>query len=94
MRRGVAGRYSGRGWMRQRDRGPLVDFAGAVDAVYVCSMWAREQGCKRVSSRRIGHVIPHVAMLLRSFAVQIALGLHNESPERTRIEVNQASRRA
>ena len=37
-------------------------------------MLFRSQDCKRVSSRRIGHVIPRVAMLLRSFAVQITLG--------------------
>ena len=64
-------------WRLQRERdnrcGSLADFVGSVNADYLYSNEPQEQGCMRVLMRWIDHVIPHVAMLFRSFAVQITL---------------------
>ena len=50
-----------------------ADFAETVNAVHLCSHLLREKDCSRVPRKWIGHVIPHVDMLLRCFAVQITL---------------------
>ena len=60
---------------RDNQRRLLVDFVDSVKAVYLYSKEPKNQGCKRISRRLLHYVIPYVAMLFRSFAVQITLGL-------------------